>query len=267
MKHVARAFGSLLLLALLCGARYAAAAEVQVAVAANFAGPMQELARQFEQKTGDHVLIVTGATGKLAAQIEQGAPFELLLAADDRTPTRLETAGLAVSGTRFTYAFGKLVLYSSRAGFVDAKGAVLRSGRFRHLALANPKLAPYGAAALAVLKQMQLLDGLQPKLVEGENIAQTLEFITTGNAELGFVALSQILVAGKPRAGSFWRVPENLYDPIRQDAVLLQKGASNGVARALLDFLQTDSARKLIASYGYGLTPATTATPAANHER
>jgi len=260
MKHVVRSLASLFALALLCVARWAAAAEVQVAVASNFAGPMQALARQFEQKTGDHVVIVTGATGKLAAQIEQGAPFELLLAADDRTPSRLETAGLAVTGTRFTYAFGKLVLYSAKAGFVDAKGAVLSSGRFRHLALANPKLAPYGAAAVAVLEHLHLLDSLRPKLVEGENISQTLEFVATGNAELGFVALSQILLAGKPRAGSYWLVPESLYAPIRQDAVLLKKGADNAVARALLDFLQTDGARKLIASYGYGLAPGAAAT-------
>ncbi|HET7542584.1 MAG TPA: molybdate ABC transporter substrate-binding protein, partial [Polyangiaceae bacterium] len=215
MKHGAPALGSLLLLALLFVARLAAAAEIQVAVASNFTGPMQELARQFEQKTGDHVVLVSGATGKLAAQIEQGAPFELLLAADERTPSRLESAGLTVPGTRFTYAFGKLALYSSKSGFVDGKGAVLRGGHFRHLALANPKLAPYGAAAIAVLKQLQLLDSLQPKLVEGENISQTLEFVTTGNAELGFVALSQILLAGKPRAGSYWLVPESMYAPIR----------------------------------------------------
>lgn len=233
-----------------------AAAEVRVAVASNFTGPMQALAVEFERASGDHVLVTAGATGKLAAQIENGAPFEVLLAADDTTPGKLATAGLAVPSTRFTYAIGKLVLYSARAGYVDDHGAILQRASFAHLAIANPKLAPYGAAAMSVLSALHLLDSLRPKLVQGENIAQTFQFVASENAELGFVALSQIIVAGSFRSGSYWVVPETLYAPLRQDAIELQPGVKNPSALALLAFLRSDHARAIIASYGYGLDAA-----------
>jgi molybdate transport system substrate-binding protein len=233
----------------------ARAAEVRAAVAANFAGPMRALGAEFTRQTGHQVIVTTGATGKLYAQIENGAPFDVLLAADGKTPATLEKRGLGVRGSRFTYAFGKLALYSAKPGYVDADAAVLKHARFEHLAIANPKLAPYGAAAIAVLTHLHLLESLRPKLVEGENIAQTLEFVVTGNAELGFVALSQIFVEGSYRAGSFWLVPESLYPPIRQDAVELREAANNPAARAFLGFLKTEPARSIIASYGYGLSP------------
>ncbi len=232
------------------------ASEVSVAVASNFAGPMQIIADAFAKKTGHHVTMVTGATGKLYAQIKNGAPFEVLLAADDTTPAKLEAEGLGVAGTRFSYAFGKLALYSSKAGYVDTAGAILGQGGFQHLAIANPKLAPYGAAAISVLRELHLLEMLRPKFVQGENIAQTLEFVVTGNAELGFVALSQILVSGKAREGSYWLVPEQLYPALRQDAVLLKKGEKNAAARALATYLRTESARRVIERHGYGLPPA-----------
>jgi len=229
------------------------AAEVQVAVAANFAGPLKTLAEAFQKKTGHSVVASSGATGKLYAQVKNGAPFEVLLSADDKTPTTLETEGLALAGTRFTYAIGKLVLFSSKPDFVDGAGAVLKAGKFSHLAIANPKTAPYGAAAIAALTQLKLLDALRPRFVEGENIAQTLQFVESGNAELGFVAWSQVLDKGKPRAGSYWLVPESLYPEIRQDAVALKTGEKNPAVAAFLGFLKSDAARKIIAESGYAL--------------
>lgn len=229
----------------------ARADEVQVAVAANFAAPMQQIAVQFARDTGHQARIITGATGQLYAQIRNGAPFEVLLSADSETPLRIEQEGLSVPGARFTYATGKLVLFSARPGFVDSDGRVLREGAFQHLALANPKTAPYGAAAVETLKALGLWEALQPKLVEGQSITQTFEFTATGNAELGFVALSQVEVPGKPATGSWWIVPARLYAPIRQEAVLLKKGEDRPAARALFEYLRTAKVRGLIHAYGY----------------
>jgi molybdate transport system substrate-binding protein len=244
--------------ALLCAAACAlplgaAAGEVLVAVAANFAGPFERIAQQFSAATGHTVKTSTGSTGKFYTQIAAGgAPFELLVAADDETPKRLAAEGHAVPGTAFTYAVGQLVLWSAKPGFVDAQGAVLKSPAVRRVAIANPKVAPYGAAAMEVIRALGLADTLAPKLVTGESISQAYQFAATGNAELGFVALSQVTVPGKAPEGSFWKAPNTLYGEIRQDAVLLKAGAANPAAKALLDFLKSAPAKAVIASYGYG---------------
>jgi molybdate transport system substrate-binding protein len=231
----------------------AAAAETQVAVAANFAAPMQQIAADFEHETGHRVRIVTGATGNLFAQIENGAPFDVFLAADESAPARLEADRFAAAGSRFTYAVGRLVLWSATPGFVDGRGDVLRRVAFRHLAVANPKLAPYGAAAMQVLDALALLEALRPKIVEGENVGQTAQFVASGSAEVGFVALSQVVTPAGPVAGSYWVVPGRLYSPIRQQAVLLGRAASNPAARALVDYLRGARALSIIRGYGYAL--------------
>lgn len=227
------------------------AGEVQVAVAANFAGPMEKLAEQFQKDTGHKAIVASGATGKFYAQIRNGAPFEVLLSADEETPARLEAEGQVVARSRFTYAVGRLVLWSAKANYVDATGAVLKTGDFKHLAIANPKTAPYGAAATAVIDKLGLNARLQPRLVQGENIAQAFQFASTGNAELGFVAQAQVWRDGQFTAGSGWIVPAAMHAPIRQDAALLTKGAKNPAAQALLDYLRTDKAKALIRAYGY----------------
>ncbi|AMK77928.1 MULTISPECIES: molybdate ABC transporter substrate-binding protein [Methylomonas] len=224
-----------------------------VAVAANFTKPMTEIAEAFEKTTGHSAKLSFGSSGKFVAQFENGAPFEVFLSADDKSPLKLEQSGLAVAGTRFTYAIGKLVLWSITPGYVDEQGQILSKGGFKHLALADPKLAPYGAAAVEVLKNQGLLEKLQPLFVQGENIAQTHQFISTGNAELGFVALSQVIENGKIGSGSGWIVPKNLHGPILQDAVLLKTGAENPAAQALLEFLKSPPALAIIEKYGYAL--------------
>jgi molybdate transport system substrate-binding protein len=229
-----------------------AAAEVQVAVAANFAGPLARIGADFQAATGHVLAVSAGATGKFRAQIAAGAPFEVLLAADELTPNQLIADGNAVAGSNFTYAIGRLVLWSAQPGYVDDRGAVLASGTFAHLAIANPKVAPYGRAALEVLAARGLAERLAPTLVTGESIAQAHQFVASGNAELGFVALSQVAVPGKPVAGSFWMVPPSLYGEIRQDAVLLRAGEGHPAAAALLAYLKTDAARAVIKAYGYG---------------
>ena len=242
-----------LLLASLLLSQSAGAEEVQLAVAANFTAPMQKIAAEFEKDSGHKARLMFGATGKFYAQISNGAPFEVLLSADDETPARLERDGLAVAGSRFTYATGRLVLWSAREGYVDDKGDVLKKGDFRHLSIANPKTAPYGAAAIQTLSKLGLLPALEPRFVQGENIAQTHSFIVSGNAELGFIALSQVFRDGRLGSGSAWIVPANLHEPIRQDAVLLAKGQSNPAAAALLKYLKGDKARSIIKSFGYEL--------------
>ena len=229
------------------------AGEAHVAVAANFAGSAKNLADQFERTSGHKVLLSAGSTGKFYAQIRNGAPFDVFLSADDETPARLEKEGLAVAGTRFAYAIGKLVLWSPRPGVVDADGAVLRAGAFKRIAIANPKLAPYGAAARDVMQKLGVWSTLQDKLVLGENIAQTLQFVSSGNAELGFVALSQVRQGGKLAEGSYWLVPQTHHDPLRQDGVLLTRATANPAARQFLDFLRTPSARESIRGDGYDL--------------
>ncbi len=236
---------------LLLVASLARAGEVQVAVAANFAGPLARIGEGFSAATGHVLKVSSGATGKFYAQIVAGAPFEALIAADDETPKKLVAEGHAVAGSNFTYAIGRLVLWSPQPGFVDEQGAVLGSDKVRHVAIANPKVAPYGAAALEVIKARGLEPALTPKIVTAESIAQAYQFAFTGNAELGFVALSQVAVPGKPVTGSYWLVPSNLYGEIRQDAVLLKAGEKNPAAAALLAYLKGDAARAVIRDYGY----------------
>ncbi len=227
-----------------------------VAVAANFTKPMTEIVEAFEKASGHSAKLSFGSSGKFVAQFENGAPFEVFLSADDKSPLKLEQSGLTVVGTRFTYAIGKLVLWSGNSGYVDEQGQILSKGDFKHLALADPKLAPYGSAAVEFLKKQGLLEKLQPLFVQGENIAQTHQFISTGNAELGFVALSQVIENGKISSGSGWIVPESLHSPILQDAVLLKNGADNPAALALLAFLKTPPALAIIEKYGYALPAA-----------
>ena len=236
---------------LLCLATPAFAGDVQVAVAANFTAPMKLIAADFEKDTGHKAVLSFGATGKFYAQISNGAPFEVFLAADDETPKKLEQEGAAVSGSRFTYATGKLALWSAQPGLVDGQGDVLRKGGFSKLAIAAPKLAPYGAAAVETLTRLGLMAALEPKLVTGESIGQVFSFVSTGNAELGFVALSQVYDKGTIKSGSAWIVPETLHSAIRQDAVLLNKGKDNAAAIALLAFLKTGKAQAVIRSFGY----------------
>ncbi len=227
------------------------AAEVTVAVAANFTAPMKQIAAEFEKDTGYKTELAFGSSGKFFAQIKNGAPFQLFLSADDETPAQLVKDGLAVAGSRFTYAIGTLVLWSAQPGFVDPKGEVLSKGTFAKIAIANPRLAPYGTAAVEVLTKLGLLTALQPKFVLGENISQTYQFVGTGNAALGFVALSQIMKDGRVTGGSAWIVPGKMHSPIRQDAVLLATGKDNAAARALLAYLKTGKVKKIIRSYGY----------------
>ena len=226
--------------------------EVSVAVATNFAGPLTKISDGFTAATGHTLKVSSGATRKFYSQILAGAPFEVLIAADDDTPRKLIAEGHGVAGSSFTYAIGKLVLWSAQPGYVDDRGAVLATGTYAHLAIANPKLAPYGRAGTEVLKARGLGDALAPKLVTAESVAQVYQFVATGNAELGFVALSQVAVPGKPATGSYWLVPPSLYGEIRQDAVLLKSGEKNPAAAALLAYLKSPAAKTVIQSYGYG---------------
>lgn len=234
-----------------CGCAAGRADEVLAAVAANFTAPMKLIAAEFEKDTGHKTRLSFGATAKLYAQIESGAPFDLLLAADEETPARLEREGAGLPGSRFTYATGKLVLWSARPDFVDAQGEVLKTGRFSKLALAAPQLAPYGAAAMQAMTQLGLLEQLGPRFVLGESIGQAFSFVASGNAELGFIALSQIYEDGRIRSGSGWIVPARLYRPIRQDALILMRGKDNRAATELARYLKTDKARALIRAFGY----------------
>jgi molybdate transport system substrate-binding protein len=234
--------------ALLSGAH---AEEVRVAVAANFAAAMQTMAQVFEKETGHRVLLSVGATGSFYAQIKNGAPYDVLLAADQATPRKLEQEGLALLGSRSTYALGQLVLYSQQPGLVDAQGHVLRTQTLVRLAIANPALAPYGAAAIETLRALNLLGHWQPKLVQGDNVAQAYQFVRSNNAPLGFVAMSQVYANGRLQGGSAWVVPQHLYTPIQQDAVLLIKGQHNPAAKALLEDLHSEKTKALIRGFGY----------------
>lgn len=229
----------------------ALAGEVAVAVAANFAVPMQKIAARFEQDTGHKAVLAFGSTGRFHAQIANGAPFEVLLAADAATPQRLETEGLAVKGSRFTYAVGRLVLWSASPGVVDPQGAVLRGAGPARLALADPRLAPYGAAAVEVLTRLGLIESLRPRFVQGESIGQAHQFVASGNAPMGFVALSQVQVDGRLSGGSAWVVPAGLHSPLQQDAVLLQRGRDNPAAQSLMRYLRSPAALQIIRAHGY----------------
>jgi molybdate transport system substrate-binding protein len=274
--RIPRVLTSAIAALLACLSPASQAGEVMVAVAANFAAPLAKIAEGFTAATGHVLKSTAGSTGKLYSQIVAGAPFEVLIAADDETPRKLIAEGHAVAGSNFSCAIGQLVLWSAQPGLVDDQGAVLASGRFNKLAIANPKLAPYGRAGLEVIKARGLTDKLTPKLVTGESIAQAYQFVATGNAELGFVALSQVIGAGPPQAndaplggrtpkaargpvdlpgkavtGSYWRVPDQLYGQIRQDAVLLQPGAKSAAAAALLAYLKSAPAKAVTRAYGY----------------
>ena len=229
------------------------AAEVLVAVAANFAAPMQKIAPLFEKDTGHKVILSFGATGSFYAQIKNGGPFQILLSADDETPLKLEKEGLGIVGSRFTYATGKLVLWSKQPGKVDDAGQILKAGNFQRLAMANPKLSPYGMAAHETLAKLDLLQTVQPKIVQGDNIAQTYQFVFTENAQLGFVALSQVYADSKIAQGSAWVVPSHLHSPLQQDALLLNLGKNKPAAEALMNYLKSDKAKNIIRAFGYDI--------------
>lgn len=227
----------------------ARAGEVMVAVASNFAVPMKELAARFSQNSGHRAILSFGSSGKFTAQIQHGAPFDVFLSADQAKPEALVRAGMAEADSRFTYALGTLALWSAKEGADVLKQ--LQGGQFNRLALANPRLAPYGEAAVQTLAALGLQNTVAHRQVMGENISQTWQFVSSGNADLGFVALSQIMAAGQISSGSVWVVPSALHQPIRQDAVLLKKGRHNAAAEALLSFLQSDDATHVIRRYGY----------------
>lgn len=238
-------------LLMLCASTVALAETVHVAVAANFVEPLKNISAQFEQATGHKVMITGGSTGKIYAQIRNGAPYDLFLAADAKTPARLEQENAIVPGSRFTYAIGKLALWSAKPDYVDQHGEILKKQSFSHIAIAAPKLAPYGLAAMQTLEKMGLDKTLQPKIVQGENIGQTYQFIASGNAELGFVALSQIYKDGKLKNGSAWIVDAGYYQPILQDAVMLERAKNNTAATELMRYLKSDAAHKVLHAYGY----------------
>jgi len=235
------------------GGGMAQAAEVLVAVAANFMPPMKQIAQAFAKDSGHQAQLSFGASGQLMAQILHGAPFHVLLSADAAIPAQLVQKGLAVPHTSFTYAVGQLVLWSADPKLVDGQGDVLRQGSFQRIARANPKLAPYGAATVQVVERMGLTAALQNKWVQGENINQTHQFVASGNADLGFVALSQVGALASQPTGSMWLVPSAWHDPILQNAVLLSKGKDNPAAIALMAFMKTPAARDIIRQAGYRL--------------
>lgn len=253
-RPASRLLSGLLAIGLALGVGLAHAEEITVAVAANFTDPAKKIAAEFEKTTGNKVTLSFGSTGNFYSQIKAGAPFEILLAADDETPAKIEQEGLGVKGSRFTYAIGKLVLWSAKPAVVDEHGEVLKKGGFDHIALANPKLAPYGLAGEQTLKALGLYDTLAPKIVQAQNIGQNYQFVATGNALLGFVALSQVVdETGKLKSGSVWLVPAKYYDQIRQDAVLLEKGKDKSAVAAFLKYLKSPYAIKVIEGYGYAL--------------
>ncbi len=241
---------SLILLLLLGCVTPAAAEEIRVAVASNFRNTGRMLAQQFNSSHSDQVVMIYGSSGKFYYQISKGAPFDVLLSADAERPQKLESEAHAIAGTRMTYAIGKLTLWSSKEDLVDAQGEVLRRGDFSKLAMANPRQAPYGAAAQQVLKNLQLAESLKGKIVLGGNIDQTFQYVTSGNADLGFVARSQLAQSIWGSQGSRWDVPDDLYPPIEQQAVLIK---DKPAARAFLVALTSPEAKQLILSHGYDL--------------
>jgi molybdate transport system substrate-binding protein len=248
MERLARLVGVFVVCCTVAAA--ATAAEVRVAVAANFSAPMKRIAAAFEADTLHKVALIDGATGVFYAQIKSGAPFDVFLAADEETPARLEREGFALPGM-FTYATGRLVLWGSTPGVVDEKGEVLRRAGRGHIAIANPAVAPYGAAAMEVMTRLGLIEALRPRFVQGENIAQTYLYVATGNVEMGFVALSQVMVEGQIARGSGWVIPSNLHSPIRQAAVVLARARDNAGAMALASYLRGDKAKAIIRAFGY----------------
>lgn len=239
------------LVCLLCFCHVLSADTVRVAVASNFAGPMREIARLFTSQSGHQVEMVASSSGKIYAQVRHGAPFDVFLSADQSKPSALVASGLAVAGSQFTYALGRLVLWSTNPSLIDNSPEIIRRGDFRILAIANSLLAPYGEAAVEVLQKLGVFDEVAAKLVRGENIAQTFQFVKTGSADLGFIALAQLRDTGLAVSGSQWPVPETMHRPIRQDAVLLTSAAEKKAALALMRFLQSDQIRQVIAASGY----------------
>lgn len=229
------------------------AGEVRAAVASNFSAPMEKIAALFQQESGHTVKLSFGSSGKFYSQIKGGAPFDVFLSADEALPKRLEQEGLAVGGSRFVYALGRLVLWSAQPGFVDAKGSILYKGSYSKLAIADPRLAPYGMAAKETLEKLTMWNAMQERLVKGENITQAYQLIATENAELGFVALSQIMRDGKVSEGSYWLVPSEMHKPIRQSAVLLSGAKDQAASRALLAFLKSEKAMAVMRGFGYEL--------------
>ncbi|MGB0682982.1 MAG: molybdate ABC transporter substrate-binding protein [Magnetovibrionaceae bacterium] len=226
-----------------------AAQEVQVAVAANFTAPAKKIAEAFQEASGHRIIFSFESTGKLYGRIARGEPFAAFLAANEETPRRAIQDGFAVEGTDFTYAFGRIVLYSAVEGYVDQGEEVLKAGDFNRLVMANPTVAPYGVASMEVLERLNVADKLQPKILRGDTVSKTLQFISSGAADLGFVALSQVV--GR-KSGSVWEVPTEFYSPIRQGAVLLKAGEGNAAAMAFLDFLKGPESRRIMATFGYG---------------
>jgi molybdate transport system substrate-binding protein len=226
----------------------AIAETIRVAVASNFSETMKQLASRFQKKSGHKVIVIKGSSGKHYAQILHGAPFDVFFSADTLRPAKLEEAGKTVKRSRFTYAVGKLVLWSPRKNLVDSQGLILQNNTFRHIAIANPKLAPYGKAAQQVLEKLGLLEQLQHKIVRGENISQTFQFVKSGNAELGFIAYSQLKISRSTAPGSWWNIPASFYSPINQQAVLLN---SKKAALDFITYIKTDASREIIQSYGY----------------
>lgn len=247
--------GLLLVLCLILVSSIGNAETTLVAVASDFTKPMNEIATAFKKATGHEAKLSFGSSGKAFAQIQSGAPYEIYLSASEKYPIELEKSGYAVADSRFVYAIGKLVLWSATPGYVDDQGKILKIGNFKHIALADPTHAPYGVVAEEAMKNLGVLEKLRPLFVMGENISQTFQFISSGNAELGFIGLAQIIDVntGKIGSGSGWIIPDNLHSPFRQSAVLLKKGAENPAALALMDFLKLPPALAIIQKYGFGL--------------
>lgn len=237
---------------LFCGliSSVANADEIRIAVAANFARPMEKIVAAFEKETGHKIISSSGATGKFYAQIKEGAPFDILLSADQDHPKKLSNENFAVAETQFTYAIGKLALWSPKDKYIDSKGAILKKNLFTHISIANPKLAPYGVAAQATLEKMGLWHNLESKIVFGESISQAYQFVATGNAELGFVAFSQIKDSNGIK-GSYWLVPQDFYSPLKQDAILLKNAKNTTAAKRFLEFLKGKTAKSIIGEFGY----------------
>jgi molybdate transport system substrate-binding protein len=227
------------------------AAEISVAVAANFSSVLKDIAVEFQKDTGHQLAITPGATGKFYAQISNGAPFDVFLSADDETPRKLAQEGKAIAASQFTYAIGRLALWSPSPDLVDKSADILKTDKFKFIAIANAKVAPYGQAAVQTMQKLGVLTKIEPRIVQGESIAQTYQFVSTGNAQLGFVALSQILENGKIKAGSAWIVPEEMHEQLKQDAVVLQSCKHMSACQALMEYLKSEKAKKMIASYGY----------------
>jgi molybdate transport system substrate-binding protein len=229
----------------------AQAAEIKVAVASNFANTLKEIAVEFQRDTGHQLAITPGATGKFYAQISHGAPFDVFLSADDETPRKLAQEGKAIAASQFTYATGRLALWSPSPDLVDKNADILKTDKFKYIAIANAKVAPYGQAAVQTMQKLGVLSKIEPRVVQGESIAQTFQFVSTGNAQLGFVALSQIFENGKIKTGSAWIVPEEMHEQLKQDAVVLQSCKNTSACQALMDYLKSEKIKKMMSSYGY----------------